>query len=206
MAVRLVFIRHAHARGNGGPGGHSVLQGSTDLPLTARGQWEARLLRRRLQGEPSFDAMYSSPLRRATQTAAALGGTIPAHCSDLQEIHCGSLDGMPLDEVQRRYPALWAANLSQTDEHFRWPGGESYREFRERCLAAVAGLAARHAGRVALVTHAGVISQILGALAGHSPARWEPFRPGHTGLTEIEWTGQGGRVLRYDDRTHLASA
>ena len=116
------------------------------------------------------------------------------------------LDGMPLKEVQRKYPVLWASNLRQTDEHFRWPGGESYHEFRERCLRAVAAMAARHRGRIGVVTHAGVISQMLGALAGRSPAQWEPFRPGHTALTEIVWTARGAQVLRYDDRTHLLAA
>jgi broad specificity phosphatase PhoE len=90
--------------------------------------------------------------------------------------------------------------------HFRWPGGESYHEFRTRCLRAVVGLAARHDGYVAVVTHAGVISQVLGALAGKSPAQWEPFRPGHTALTEIEWTARRAKVLRYDDRAHLTAA
>jgi alpha-ribazole phosphatase/probable phosphoglycerate mutase len=113
---------------------------------------------------------------------------------------------MPLEEVRRKYPGLWASNLRQSDEHFRWPGGESYHEFRERCLRAVAGLAARHRGRIGVVTHAGVISQTLGALAGRSPAQWGPFRPGHTGITEIEWTTSGARVLRYDDRAHLGAA
>ena len=207
LALRLVFIRHAHTCGNGGAGSHALLQGRADLPLSAQGRQEARLLQRRLQCESRFDVIYSSPLRRATETAAPLRAFGDLHlCSDLQEIDCGMLDGMPLKEVQRKYPGLWASNLRQTDEHFRWPGGESYHEFRERCLRAVAAIAARHCGRVGVVTHAGVISQMLGALAGRSPAQWEPFRPGHTALTEIVWTGRGAEVLRYDDRAHLLAA
>lgn len=205
----MVFIRHAHTPGNGGPGYRPVLQGRTDLPLSARGREEVRLLSRRLQDSSRFDAIYSSPLRRARDTAAPLTALHPGDLQlrpELQEIHCGSLDGMPLDEVRRRFPDVWAANLRQADDHFRWPGGESYHEFRLRCLYTVQELAARHRGAVAVVTHAGVISQILGALMGTSPARWEPFRPGHTGLTEIEWTAGGGRVLRFDDRTHLLPA
>ncbi|CAN5749340.1 hypothetical protein BH24GEM1_BH24GEM1_31730 [soil metagenome] len=56
------------------------------------------------------------------------------------------------------------------------------------------------------MTHAGVISQILGALAGTSPARWEAFRPGNAALTEIDWTRGSGTVLSFDDRAHLPAA
>ena len=204
-----MLIRHAHARGNGGNGCRPVLQGRTDSPLSSRGEQEARLLRGHLGAGPPFSAIYASPLRRARETAAPLStsglGCLQL-CADLQEIDCGTLDGMPLDDVRGRYPELWAANLRQADEQFRWPGGESYREFRERCLAIAAELAARHRGRIALVTHAGVVSQVIGALTGLSPARWEVFRPGHTALTEIEWGTRGARVLSFDARPHLQPA
>ncbi len=202
-----MLIRHAHTGANGGPGGRAVLQGRTDLPLSPLGWRQVGLLQRRLHGGPGFGAIYSSPLRRARDTAAALSaaGLGPLYlCPELQEIDCGRLDGMPLVEVERSFPDLWAANLRQTDEHFRWPGGETCREFRNRCIDAVTGLASRHQGRIALVTHAGVIGQVLGWLAGTSPARWEPFRPGNTAITEIEWNNGSGTVIQHDDRGHLA--
>ncbi len=171
----LVLIRHAHTVSNDRR--TACLSGRTDLPVSQRGRDEILRLRRRLSGAPPFDAIYSSPLRRARETAAALAeiGLGRVHvCGLLQEIDCGKLDGYPLEEVRSRFPNLWAANLRQDDEHFRWPGGESYREFRRRCLRAVEWLARTHpAGRIALVTHAGVVSQVLGYLAGASPARWE---------------------------------
>jgi alpha-ribazole phosphatase/probable phosphoglycerate mutase len=109
---------------------------------------------------------------------------------------------MPLDEVQRRFPDIWSANLRQDDLNFRWPGGESYRAFRGRCLDTVHELAATHRGRtVALVTHAGFISQILGFLHDASPAEWGQFRPGNTGVTEITW--ESGDLVVFDDRSHL---
>jgi alpha-ribazole phosphatase/probable phosphoglycerate mutase len=203
---RLVLIRHGHALGNGGSGYPAVLQGRTDSPLSSRGRLEVRSLLAHLRGGPAFTAIYSSPLHRAKDTAAPLSqqGLGSLHlCPALQEIDCGTLDGMPVDEVRRRFPELWARNLRQRDEDFRWPGGESYREFRERCLTILAELASRHSGRIAVVTHAGVISQVLGAVAGLSPARWEPFRPGHTAITELEWSARPA-VVRFDDRSHLS--
>jgi alpha-ribazole phosphatase/probable phosphoglycerate mutase len=59
---------------------------------------------------------------------------------------------------------------------------------------------------VLVVTHAGVISQILGALRGVRPARWEPLRPGNASLTSVTWQGDGGELLRFDDREHLSAS
>jgi alpha-ribazole phosphatase/probable phosphoglycerate mutase len=120
-------------------------------------------------------------------------------------MYCGELDGLLASEAQQRYPAIWEANRRQDDENLRWPGGESYREFRQRCLTGLRRIVQTHPGeRIVAVTHAGVISQILGAIHGFHSAQWEPFRPGNASLTEIEWGIDGGTLLRFDDRTHLA--
>jgi 2,3-bisphosphoglycerate-dependent phosphoglycerate mutase len=107
---------------------------------------------------------------------------------DLREVSCGALDGMPHDEVRERHPELWERNVDQRDEAFRWPGGESYREFRQRVRGVLDVIAARHAGRHGLVvTHAGVITQALGMLHGWSAARWDRARPAHAAIVEIAW-------------------
>jgi broad specificity phosphatase PhoE len=151
--------------------------------------------------------VYSSPLRRAydTATAVADSGLAPVRiCPALQEIDCGVLDGLPIDEVQRRFPDVWAADLSEADDRFRWPGGESYREFRCRCLRAIRAIARAHQdANVAVVTHAGVVTQIVGALQGISPARWAWSRPATTALTEIVWERGTGSVVTFDDHSHL---
>ena len=205
MYTTLSLIRHGHTDGNGRPGAR--LSGRTDVPLSHRGREEVRCLQSRLAGSQAFAAIYSSPLSRAHDTASSLAeaGLGPVQlCRGLQEIDCGSLEGMPLSEVRLRYPELWEANLRQTDEDFRWPGGESYREFRSRCLRTVRALVRSHPGaRVSLVTHAGLVSQVLGYLAGLSPACWGPFQPGNAGITVLRWSHGTARVLTFDDRAHL---
>jgi broad specificity phosphatase PhoE len=111
---------------------------------------------------------------------------------------------VPLFKLQRLYPALWLQNMAQTDPNFRWPHGESYRSFRSRILRAVAAIARRHpGGRIVLVTHAGVITQILGALSGFGPSRWSVFVAGNASISTVLWTGRTGRLLTFNDRTHL---
>ena len=207
LPTRLILIRHGHTAANGG-GRDQRLSGWTDLPLTERGCGQVHLLRLSLRGSSPFAAIYSSPLQRASETAKVLAqaglGTLRL-CAGLREINCGWLDGMALEEVQQRFPNLWRANLRQDDENFRWPGGESYRDFRRRCLSTMRTIAAAHRGRcVAVVTHAGVVSQVIGFISGTNAARWEQCRPGNTALTEIVWRGGSGVLVRFDDRSHLA--
>jgi broad specificity phosphatase PhoE len=76
---------------------------------------------------------------------------------------------------------------------------------RDRCLEAVHRIAREQpGGRVVVVTHTGVISQILGALEGLGPESWERNRPGPASITEVDWIGDTGVLIRFDDRKHLA--
>ena len=125
----------------------------------------------------------------------------------LREIGCGAADGRTVDEVRARFPLAWERNARQDDDDFRWPGGgESYREFRDRAVAAISAIVARHPGeRVAVVTHTGVITQILGALAGAPPAQWQAYRAGNASFTRLEWRRGQAQLVCFDDRDHLAT-
>lgn len=206
LATDLILIRHGHTSSNGG--GHVVMSGWTDLPLSPIGLCQAQHLRVRLEGEPPFAAIYASPLVRALDTARPLfdAGLGPLRVEDdLREIHCGDLEGVGVDEVKRSVPELWEANLRQDDDDFRWPGGESYRELRARVTSCLAAIRGRHEGeRVAVVTHAGVISQLMGELSGAPPARWESNRPENASVTQMVFTEGSPHVARFDDRAHLA--
>src|SRR5574338_1559107 len=193
--TRVLLIRHAHIDTGPAPG---RLCGALDLPLSQTGREEVRELA--LNGSrESANALYTSPLIRARDVATALGALWriePIVENGVSEIDCGRFEGMPIDALQKQYPELWAANLAQRDEDFAWPGGESYREFRSRVLRGVERIASAHQGaQVAIVTHAGVITQILGALRGRSPAAWEPDRPEPLTATEVTWVNGGPAAL-----------
>jgi alpha-ribazole phosphatase/probable phosphoglycerate mutase len=181
--------------------------GRTDTALSLLGEEQAALLAERVAPEFSYVHVYSSPLRRAVDTVKALAAAARSPVlarPGLREIDCGGLEGVAISEVKQRCPREWEQNLRQDDDEFRWPGGESYSEFRRRCLGEVRLIAAAHRGGCALlVTHAGVISQIVGAIPGLSAARWDRFRPGNASITELSWGPRSGQVVRFDDRSHL---
>jgi broad specificity phosphatase PhoE len=118
-----------------------------------------------------------------------------------REIHCGQVEGMPLEELERDFPELWARNQEQSDDGFAWPGGETYGAFRARVLAGLKATATVHpGGRVAVVTHAGVISQVLGVVRRRPACVWASDRPEPLTATEVACEdGMPVDVLTYNE-------
>lgn len=192
-ATRVVLIRHP-ATDTG-----CRLCGWYDVPLNARGLAQVDALLGREPEGPVPTALYTSTLRRATTAAAVLGarwGLEPVAVDWAREIDGGDLDGMRVDDLRRRFPDLWARNEAQDDDAFAWPGGESYRRFRARVLAGLAEVVERYpGGRIAVVTHAGVVAQVLGALRDRPPAVWSADRPEPFTATEIVWHDGAPRTV-----------
>lgn len=201
-----LLVRHGHTAANGGPSGMR-LSGWTDTPLSPEGQEEARRVADALRRERDVTALYSSPLQRAVRTASPIGEALGLQLrveGGLREICCGDVDGQSVAHVQSAQAELWRRNGEERWEDFRWPGGESYREFRARCLWTLRSLAARHpGGRVLVVTHAGFISQVFGWINGVSCARWSAYRPANAAVSRLIWDRGLGRVEAFDDRSHL---
>lgn len=163
--TRLLLIRHGEASGN-----HELRYlGATDAPLTASGEAQVARLAEALRLAP-LDALYTSPLRRARDTAAALAqGRAPEPAPQieerLREQNYGAWEGLTRAEAQARDPLLhaeWERGACDAP-----PDGESLTLLRERCCACATALAQRHAGAViALVSHVGPIKAIVCAALG----------------------------------------
>ena len=198
VSTRILLIRHAVIDTA------SRLCGSYDVPLSDAGRQQLQSLGRKHPSRPAPDALYASSLTRARAVGAELGRVWklePQIVEWAREIHCGDVEGMPLAELQRRFPAVWARNQEQCDDTFAWPGGETYAEFRARILAGIKATAVAHPGRrVAVVTHAGVISQIVGSILRRPPAVWAADRPEPFTATEITCeNGAPAAVLTYNE-------
>ena len=197
-AARLLLIHHAEVD----PAGR--MYGGFDAPLSVVGHATLAALQARTPAAPPPAALYTSSHSRARELAGILGRAwhlAPRYASALGEIHYGRIEGMRVEDVRRVYPAAWARHEAQLDDHFRWPEGESFSAFRARVLACLSSIAARHpGGRVAVVTHPGVVSQVLGRLKDRPPAAWDSDRPAPLSATEVTWDATGPRdLLRFSD-------
>lgn len=153
-------------------------QGHADRPLTGAGERQARELARRLAGFP-LDAVYSSDLRRARETAVAVAeehGRGVVELAELREVDTGSWTGLTRRQAQLRFPedfARWEATGEPG-----WEGGESYGQLTARVVPALERIGAAHPDeRVLVVAHAGVIRAAHARALGLDPTTYRRLRP-----------------------------
>jgi len=151
LTTRLILIRHGETEWNV----EGRYQGQADPPLNQRGLAQAHQLAQKLRGV-GLDVLYSSPLRRALQTAQILAEAldVPLHTEPrLMEIHQGEWQTLLYTEIAARYPELF--DRWQTEP---WtvtlPGGENIAQVQERVYAAVDEILSRHEGQcIGMVAH-----------------------------------------------------
>jgi broad specificity phosphatase PhoE len=204
--TELLLIRHAQQVVN--PEGTAAE--ITDPPLSEQGRQQAQLVGERLS-TTNLDAILSSPMARARETAEAIARHHRLEVEvidDLQEI--GIFRDLPRDrsigEVLNR-DLLMAVRQRMLQER-SWdvyPASESSAAFRKRVVNAIETIIARKLGeRVAVICHGGVINMYLGHIVGSPYDMF--FRPAHTSLN-VAAAGGSRRVLRLlNDIHHLATA
>jgi broad specificity phosphatase PhoE len=205
----LWLIRHGESTGNR----DRLLQGQEDLPLTDLGHEQARKLAARL-GRLDFDALYSSDLARALQTAVHLGEAIHLGTeldARLREIDVGSWSGLSSEQIVERFPEEWRM-WQERDPALARGGGESYVCAQLRVVDALEELARRHLGkRIAVVCHGGVMRAYLAHLLGLDLRLIWHLTIGNTGICRIRpflpTTGGSkpryGRIDSINDLGHL---
>src|SRR6266851_187680 len=155
------LIRHGRTAWNN----EDRLQGWADQPLDDTGLTQARALAAWLQAV-AFDAFYSSPLRRARQTAEVVAEPhgLPVTLDDrLRERNVGDWTGLTLDQARAQAPDRFDADWRQSGA----PGGEAQAALTARVAAVVDDIvAAWPAATVAVVSHGGALSSVLAHLLG----------------------------------------
>ncbi len=147
---------------------HGRCYGSLDASLSQGGRERAAALGERLAAEP-LAAIYSSPRRRAIETAEAIAThhrldviTAP----DFRELDFGDFEGRTYDDIAATHPDVYRQWM-ETPTEVRFPNGESFALMRVRVLNAYRALLAHHDDQtIAIVAHGGVIRIILADALG----------------------------------------
>ncbi len=161
--------------------------------LNERGRRQAVALAGVLGNAP-IQAIYSSPLERALETAAPLAAVLGLEVqieAGLIEIEMGGWTGRPLKELGKL--KAWKT-LQETPSRFSFPGGESFVAIQARSVAAVEGIAARHPeGLVACFSHGDII-RVLAAYFLNVPLdSFQRLNIDTTSITQVN-LGKDGRV------------
>lgn len=204
--TQILFIRHGETPWNR----IKRIQGHIDIPLAESGVEQAAQLAERLAREARegqrLDAIHSSDLQRARQTAQpfadALG--LPVVLNEgLRERNYGAFQGHDSAEIAEKFPDAHA-QWQTRDPGFEPAGGESQRAFYHRVLHALEPVVAAHAGgRIAVVAHGGVLDCVYRwatALPLDAPRQYALL---NTSINVVEFDGNVPRIVRWADVDHL---
>ncbi len=203
MATQIYLVRH----GQTGWNAEGRLCGSSDVPLSEEGFAQARRLANRLVSVP-LDAIYSSPLLRARQTAeliASLHGLPVILESALREVDYGDWEGLAVATVANQFPEQ--ERLRREDPlRFVPPNGEPMAAFAQRVIAAIQRLANSHPNQtVCVVAHQTVNRFILCWVLQMDFSRWRQLRQDPACVNLLLVQGEGlWRVSLINDTVHLA--
>lgn len=193
--MELVLIRHAL------PERQQIEGGRADPPLSQRGIEQARAAADWLRAE-QIDAVYSSPMRRARETAeayASLGGTASIELRDgLAEFDRHSDTYIPMEELKATDYAAWKAFVDG-----RYNAEVDILAFQDTVVRTLELLiAANPSRRVAAFCHGGVINVWTAHVLGMAPRLF--FEPGYTSLHRYLCASTGERsVVSLNEMAHL---
>jgi broad specificity phosphatase PhoE len=188
------LIRHAHCDRVG-----EVLWGRTpDVHLNERGKSAARELARQV-AENRPDAIYSSPLERAIETAAEIANrsrTGPINIRDeLNELDYGEWTGATIDHLQD--DPVWR-RFNTVRSRTPIPGGETILDAQARIAGELKRLALKHVNeRVVIVSHADMIKIALAYFAGLDIDRLDHLNipPCSISMLELKGTHTGAMAV-----------
>jgi broad specificity phosphatase PhoE len=200
--MKLILIRHGETEWNK----QRRIQGCrSDTRLSQKGLEQADRLVAALRKE-RIDAIYASPMKRASETAQIIAEAckLQVHVfNELREIDAGELDGLFERELTGLYETAWK-EFRNGNASTPLPGGESLQDVQKRTSWAVDRMLEKHIdGTVVVVAHLlanlAMVCQALGINLGQI-AR---FKQAPASITILELTTQGNSLLLFNDTCHL---
>jgi broad specificity phosphatase PhoE len=201
---KLLIVRHGFVDGIT----PERFRGRKDVPLSELGREQARLAAARIATSWNPAVVYTSPLQRCVQTGAAIVDACGAPLvtdSALIDLDYGDWQWLTLQEAAGRWPDEFGRWL-ETPHLVRFPNGESLQDLAARIATWLRGLFERHTtGTIVIVGHDSSNRVLLLRLLDLPLADYRCFSQDPCGLSEIEVSGQGVRILRVNDTHHLDS-
>jgi len=179
--TRIILVRHGQTAWNVGSGAGERFRGRVDLPLDDTGLAQAQAvalvldplsLGQRTKGDKyraqrladrPIVAVYSSPLKRAVETARPTAqqlGQLVQLLPGIIDINYGDWQGLSPAEVAQAHPHLYPRWL-ETPHRVKFPNGESLHQVRLRGMTALKEVCARHEGQVILLVAHQVVNKVL---------------------------------------------
>ncbi|WP_066390373.1 histidine phosphatase family protein [Neobacillus mesonae] len=201
--MELLIIRHGQSEADL----LGVHEGRADFPLTELGKEQAKRMAEYVAIHYPPDIILSSPLKRAQSTAFILQKTVGCELVEdpnLMEFNNGVLAGLSREVAAAKYPLP----TNGRPAHIPIQDGESELDFRFRAERVFHKIIYnyREFDRVAVVSHGGLISNLLKAFLRQSPTNKFAFATGDTGFHLIEIKNERRIVKFLNNQEHLKAA
>jgi probable phosphoglycerate mutase len=191
---QIVFVRHGESEWNA----TSRMQGQLESDLTARGRQQSQI-NARVLAELGIQALYSSPLARAKQSAEIINQQLRLpirYDPRIKEWDCGDWSGERYEDVQTRWVEEWAAY--QADRfHYRGPNCENYPDMIARVGPFLDELRRSSAQRIAVVSHGMIGRVMVSTLLGYDEQATLGFHQPNDVLYRVILRGDVGAVDHY---------
>lgn len=199
--TRICIIRHGETDWNV----EKRIQGHTDIPLNETGRAQALAMAFNAAHQ-RFNAIYSSDLLRATETARLLAQREDHEVRllpQLRERHYGIFQGITAAEAAALHPDAYAHYVDR-DMEYGFETGESLREFADRVADGIDWLVRHHRGQtIAAVSHSGVLDVIYRRCTGRPLHTQRDFKIPNCGLNWFHFDGREWYLEAWADRHHL---
>jgi broad specificity phosphatase PhoE len=197
---KILLVRHGRTDWND----THRFQGHTDIPLNEAGLAQAETAARRIEAWP-VDAVYTSPLTRARQTAGVIAAKhqkTPVVMDDLTEVNFGAWEGAHFKKLLEESDGLLLKWLA--DPFFCPPdGAEEWDSIRRRAERAANAVLDSGHGYVVIVSHGGIMKALLVAFLGLDPHTVWKIKASNCSLTGIEIREHETSLVFANDDLHL---
>jgi alpha-ribazole phosphatase len=196
--MKLLLIRHGQTDWNL----EQRFQGQSDIPLNDTGRGQAQALAERLAAE-RFDAIYSSDLKRATETAKIICKSEIRPDLRLREVNFGDWEGLTYNEIKAKCPAAlaeWEADIFKNAP----PNGETLESLSMRVQSLLDEFRAKHESqRVMVVAHGGALQTLICLALNLPPTMYWQFSLSPASLSELAFYPAGAILNSLNDTSHL---
>lgn len=200
--MKLILIRHGETEWNK----QRRIQGCrSDTRLSQKGLQDADRLAAALCKE-RIDAIYSSPMKRASETAQVVAEACKVKVqvlNELREIDAGALDGLFERELSGSYETAWR-EMCSGNASTPLPDGESLQDLQKRTSWAIDRMLERHIdGTVVVVAHLLTNLAIVCQALGIDLSLIARLKQAPASISVLEMTTQGNSLLLLNDTCHL---
>jgi len=204
MRTTLYLVRHAATAAN--LASPARLQGRNDPPLASLGIRQAEATRD-LLADCQIQACYTSPLRRAVETASIIAGPhglMPIPLAELIECDVGEWEGLDWETIRSRDPESYRRYMADPAV-VPYPGGESFADVHGRAAPMIDRLIAKHpAQSILVVSHHVVNRTYLAGLLGLPVRQARNVSLDNCGVSVVRNEGGASAVTTLNAVFHLA--